>query len=65
VAPIAAIGESNGPVFELPVVNRMASTLREALLDIQEGRVADPFNWTVDAADGSILAQFLESGPVS
>jgi hypothetical protein len=43
----------------------MASTLREALLDIQEGRVADPFNWTVDAADGSILAQFLESSPVS
>jgi branched-chain amino acid aminotransferase len=65
VAPIAAIGEANGPVFELPVVNSMASKLREALLDIQEGHVADPFDWTVGAADGSALARFLESSPIN
>lgn len=60
VAPIAAIGESDGRKWALPDVGRLSSTLRDALLDIQEGRADDPFGWVVDAADRDALAAFLQ-----
>ena len=59
VAPIAAIGESDGREWPLPDVGRLSSTLRDALLDIQEGRADDPFGWVVDAADRQALAAFI------
>ncbi|MGH8223141.1 MAG: branched-chain amino acid aminotransferase [Woeseiaceae bacterium] len=59
VAPIAAIGEADGRSRELPEVGRLSAKLRDALLDIQEGRVADPFGWVLEAADAGALAAFL------
>lgn len=63
VAPIGAIGEASGTSYELREVNRMAARLRDALLDIQEGKVADPFNWIVDATNARRLGNYLESCP--
>ena len=51
VSPIEAIGEMNGKVFDLPDTGKMANQLRTALLDIQEGRSVDEFDWMVDAGD--------------
>lgn len=62
ICPIAAIGDADGEVFEFRDVNRMAATLKRALLDIQEGRERDPFDWVVDARDGNKLAARLASG---
>jgi branched-chain amino acid aminotransferase len=59
VAPIAAIGEADGRTWSLPEVGQVAATLRDALLDIQEGRTADPFDWVVDAAEPGRLAAKL------
>ncbi len=59
VAPIAAIGESDGREWSLPDVGLMSSRLRDALLDIQEGKTADPFGWVIDAADSKALAAFI------
>ena len=61
VAPIAAIGESDGREWPLPDVGRLSSTLRDALLDIQEGKSGDLFGWVIDAADRRALAAFLNS----
>lgn len=46
IAPISAIGEKDGTIYELveesgPITQK----LRQKLLDIQEGRVPDRFNW--------------------
>ena len=51
VCPIAAIGERDGSLTQLPQTGQVAARLRSAILDIQEGRAADPFGWTVKAAD--------------
>lgn len=60
VAPIAAIGESDGQEWKLPEVGVMSFRLRDALLDIQEGHCDDPFGWVIDAGDRKALAAFLE-----
>ena len=59
VAPIAEIGESGGREWSLPDVGRLSSRLRNALLDIQEGKSGDPFGWVIDAADKDALAAFI------
>jgi branched-chain amino acid aminotransferase len=61
VAPIGVIGEADGVKLELADVNKTASRLREALLDIQEGKTDDTFGWVISAADAARLARFLES----
>lgn len=55
VSPIAMIGEHKGDTYALPEVNNVAATLKKALLDVQEGRAEDTFNWMVNAADVSQL----------
>jgi len=60
IAPIAAIGEAGGREWLLPEVGQRSSTLRDALLNIQEGSVDDPFGWTVDASDSQALVEFIE-----
>ena len=60
VCPIAAIGESDGEVLDLPNVNQMSEQLKDALLDIQEGRAEDPFDWTIPADDPLQLASYLQ-----
>jgi branched-chain amino acid aminotransferase len=62
ICPISAIGDADGAVFEFKNVNRIAATLKDALLAIQEGRDADPFGWMVDPRDTSKLAERLECG---
>jgi branched-chain amino acid aminotransferase len=62
VAPIGTIGEADGTKFELPAVNRMASQLRDALLDIQQGKSEDRFGWVVDATDLDTLTKYIEAG---
>ena len=32
----------------------MSTMLRDALLNIQEGKAEDPFGWVVDAGDGDL-----------
>ncbi len=59
VAPIATIGESDGREWSLPDVGLISSKLRDALLDIQEGKTDDPFGWVVDASDKKALAAFI------
>ena len=59
VAPIAAIGEVDGQEWKLPEVAVISSRLRDALLDIQEGRTEDPFGWVIGATDSNVLATFL------
>ena len=51
VCPIAAVGEEDGAEVRLPATGLVANELRSAILDIQEGRAADPFGWMADAAD--------------
>jgi hypothetical protein len=38
----------------------MSSRLRDALLDIQEGKADDPFGWVIDANDSKALAAFID-----
>lgn len=45
VNPIAVFGEADGSAVELPSGRTVAAELRQGLLDIQEGRAADPFGW--------------------
>jgi branched-chain amino acid aminotransferase len=61
VAPITAIGESDGREWPLPDVGLLSSKLRDALLDIQQGKSGDPFGWVIDAADRRALAAYLDS----
>jgi branched-chain amino acid aminotransferase len=58
VVPIKAIGDVDGREWALPEVGRMSSILRDALLDIQEGKAEDPFGWVVAAGDSN-LAGYL------
>jgi branched-chain amino acid aminotransferase len=59
VCPIAAVGDRDGSLVELATTGAVAERLRSAILDIQEGRAADPFGWMVDAGDaGSLVARF-------
>ena len=64
VAPIRAIGEADGREWPLPDVGKMSARLRDALLDIQEGKADDPFGWVIEAADRK-LAEFIARGPES
>lgn len=58
VCPISEIGDVGGARMALPETGKLAIKLRGALLDIQEGRADDPFDWTVPAEDtGSLLAR--------
>ena len=60
ICPISAIGEADGTVFELQQVNQMAATLKSELLNIQEGREKDPFDWVVDPQDNKQFAVRLK-----
>ena len=60
VAPIKAIGEADGKEWLLPDVGRLSATLRDALLDIQEGKAEDPFGWVVGAANNQVLTTFIK-----
>ena len=59
VAPIKAIGEANGREWSLPEVGSLSYTLRDALLDIQEGKCDDPFGWVIGAGDREALTAFI------
>lgn len=61
VAPISAIGEADGREWALPAVGELSAQLRDALLDIQEGRAEDPFGWVADATDSASLERRLQS----
>jgi branched-chain amino acid aminotransferase len=46
VAPVSAIGDGDGRIFELAQpLGLMSQKLRQDLLDIQEGRAEDRFGW--------------------
>ena len=59
VAPVQAIGETDGREWTLPDVGKMSSRLRDVLLDIQEGRGEDPFGWTVPATDAAAVVEYI------
>ena len=59
VAPIGTIGEVDGTKFDLPVIGQVSLRLRDALLDIQEGKIPDPFGWTIDASDREALCEYI------
>ena len=59
VAPISAIGEADGREWPVPEVGKVSSMLRDALLDIQEGKADDSFGWLIGAGDAQRLAAFL------
>ena len=50
VSPIAALVDDDGAEHAPARIDGVAAELREALLAIQERRVADPFGWTRDVA---------------
>lgn len=56
VVPIRTIGDVDGNEWTLPEVGKMSSMLRDALLDIQEGKADDPFGWVVNAGDADLGA---------
>jgi len=60
VAPIRIIGEADGRTWSLRDVGVVSARLRDALLDIQEGRSADPFGWTVDATDAAAIRGYVK-----
>jgi hypothetical protein len=62
VAPIGAIGAADGTRLDLPDVGKLSARLRDALLDIQEGRKSDSFGWVVGASDDAELANYLAAG---
>ena len=59
VAPIEMIGESDSRVWPLPEIGTMSARLRDVLLDIQEGKVEDPFDWVIGAGDVKALTAFI------
>ena len=59
VAPIRTIGEADGRSWDVTDVGVISARLRDALLDIQEGRSADPFGWTVDATNSARLRRYV------
>lgn len=60
VAPIAAIGESDGREWQLRDVGVRSAQLRDALLDVQEGATDDTFGWVVNATDADTVAAFID-----
>ena len=46
--------------WSLPDVGKWSAKFRDALLDIQEGKVDDPFSWVVDAGNLQALTGFVE-----
>ena len=56
VIPIKTIGDANGKEWDLPEVGKMSTMLRDALLDIQEGKAEDPFEWVVAAGRSGLDA---------
>lgn len=61
VAPIATIGEPDGREWSVPDVGLVSARLRDALLDIQEGKADDSFGWVISASDQQALAAFINS----
>jgi branched-chain amino acid aminotransferase len=59
VAPIATIGEPDGREWSVNDVGVVSARLRDALLDIQEGKTDDSFGWVIDAGDTKALAEFI------
>lgn len=48
VTPIRELGEAHGTRYALPQAEgEITALLRQELLDIQEGRAVDPFDWIV------------------
>lgn len=60
VAPIATIGESDGREWNLHDIGKVAVKLKDALLDIQEGKSGDPFDWVIEAVDADAVAAFVD-----
>jgi branched-chain amino acid aminotransferase len=56
ITPIHALGEADGTMYPLKEESGgpIAIKLRDAMLDIQEGRMKDPFDWVV-AVEPAIL----------
>lgn len=61
VAPIRSVGEADGRCWDVKHVGVVSARLRDALLDIQEGKSVDAFEWTVDATDTHRLRAYLAS----
>ena len=59
VAPIATIGEPDGREWSVTDVGVVSAMLRDALLDIQEGKADDSFGWVIDSGDTKALAEFI------
>ncbi len=59
VCPISAVGDVDGTELPLPAIDKMAARIKAALLDIQEGRVADPLGWMHDASEEELLFKRL------
>lgn len=57
VVPISTIGDAGGGEWALPEVGKMSAMLRDALLDIQEGKAEDCFGWTVAADETELGAR--------
>ena len=55
VCPIEVVGDADGRDYPLQCAGEVASRLRSALLDIQEGRADDPFGWMARAQDEQAL----------
>lgn len=51
VSPVSVIADSDDTAYELPAVDQLAAQLRSKLLQIQEGRCEDPFDWIVELED--------------
>jgi len=61
VCPVTALGEEDGTRHEVSGASRWAETLKNALLDIQDGTARDRFEWTVPARDARALIARLEA----
>lgn len=48
ISPVSVIADADGSSYELAEVDRVAAELRQALLDVQERRQPDPFDWIVE-----------------
>jgi branched-chain amino acid aminotransferase len=59
VAPISAIGEADGREWKVSDVGVVANKLRDALLDVQEGKSGDLFGWMIDATEAARLAAYI------
>jgi branched-chain amino acid aminotransferase len=60
VAPISVMGEADGREWKVPDIGVVANKMRDALLDIQEGKSSDPFGWIIGATKRTALTTFIE-----